>query len=214
MKTAYIFDFDGTLADSMPCWSEKMLNILQSQGVDYPPDIIKRIAPLGDMGTATYFREELGVTLSFAQMQQMMDAFALPKYRDEIVLKPGVEEFLRSSKARGIRLCVLTASPHKMVDPCLKHNGVWELFDQVWTCEDFGMTKSQVQIYTEALKRIGAQACDCAFFDDNLTAIETAAKAGLYTVAVYDATGEAFAPQLKAAADRYIRSFAELQILL
>ena len=210
MKHAYIFDFDGTLVDSMPCWSEKMLSILRTQGISYPPDIIKRIAPLGDWGTAKYFREELGVLLSFEQMQTQMDAFALPKYRDEILLKPGVKEFLEAAKAQGIALYVLTASPHKMADPCLKRNGVWELFDRVWTSEDFGLTKSQVQIYTEALKLTGTQATDTVFFDDNLTAVETAAKAGLYTVGVYDPTGEDFACQMKAAADRYIYGFAEL----
>jgi len=29
IHTAYIFDFDGTLVDSMPYWSEKVLNILK-----------------------------------------------------------------------------------------------------------------------------------------------------------------------------------------
>ena len=55
----------------MPCWSQKMLNILQKSGVDYPADVIRIITPLGDVGTARYFRETLGVPMteeaSFAQ---------------------------------------------------------------------------------------------------------------------------------------------------
>lgn len=52
----YIFDFDGTLVDSMQQWSGKMLHILDENNIAYPPDVIKIITPLGDRGTAEYFR--------------------------------------------------------------------------------------------------------------------------------------------------------------
>ncbi len=210
MKKAYIFDFDGTLVDSVPCWSEKMLNILRSEGIVYPADIIKIITPLGDAGTAEYFRDVLGVRLSKEQMFDRMDAYALPRYRDEIQLKPGVQAYLHKLKGEGCSLYVLTASPHKMVDPCLRRNGVYALFDNVWSCDDFGTTKSDPGIYREAAGRIGVGVKDAVFFDDNLLAVQTAAKAGMKTVGVYDPTAEEFAQQLRSCADRYIHSFEEL----
>jgi len=210
MHKTYIFDFDGTLVDSMPCWSEKMLNILNRYGVSYPADIIKQITPLGDAGTAKYFREVLGVKLSNEQMIAQMDEYALPRYRDSIVMKEGVREYLLFLKDRGCSLNVLTASPHKMLDVCLKRNGIFSLFDNVWSCDDFGTTKSDPGIYIEAIRRIGAEVKDTVFFDDNINAVKTAAQAGLYTVGVYDATGEDFAEQLKSISDVYIYSMTEL----
>ena len=50
--TAYLFDFDGTLVDSMPAWETTMLRILNENHINYPPDIIKTITPLGFAGTA------------------------------------------------------------------------------------------------------------------------------------------------------------------
>ena len=47
-----VFDFDGTLVDSMPTWGGKMLRILKEEGVSYPDNIIEIITPLGDAGTA------------------------------------------------------------------------------------------------------------------------------------------------------------------
>lgn len=210
MGRAHIFDFDGTLVDSMPCWSEKMRNILEEEGVAYPADIIKIITPLGDAGTAKYFREALGVQLSDEEMYARMDAYALPRYRDEILLKKAVWAYLNKLKEEGCNLHVLTASPHKMVDPCLKRNGVYALFDNVWSCEDFGTTKSDPNIYRRAAERIGVGVAEAVFYDDNLLAVQTAAKAGMQTVGVYDATGEDFADQLMQCAGRYIRSFEEL----
>lgn len=205
--TAYIFVFDGTLVDSMPYWSEKMLNILKKNQIDYPADIIKRITPLGDYGTAKYFQETLGVKLSIGEMIEQMDAFALPKYRDIIILKEGVAEYLQMLKKDNCSLNVLTASPHKMLDVCLKRNGIYDLFDHVWSCDDFGTTKSDVRIYGQAVEKIGAQICDTVFFDDNINAVRTAAEAGLYTVGVYDKSGEDFTEQLKETADLYMESF-------
>ena len=117
---AYIFDFDGTLVDSMPTWSAKMLYVLNESGTAYPSDIIKILTPLGDLGSADYFTNSLGCTWTKAQMLQKMDEYALPKYRDDIALKDGVKAYLESLRKAGVSLHVLTASPHKMVDPCLQ----------------------------------------------------------------------------------------------
>lgn len=202
--STYIFDFDGTLVDSMPYWSEKMLNILINNDINYPTDIIKRITPLGDVGTAKFFKNELGVKLSIEEMIKQMDDFALPKYREIITLKPGVLDFLHALKKQNCSLNVLTASPHKMVDVCLERNGVFDLFDNVWTCEDFNMTKSEPQIYIEAVGRVGSKICDTAFFDDNINAVKAAKAAGLFTVGVYDESGKDFSEQMKQNCDLYL----------
>ncbi|MBO5890651.1 MAG: HAD family phosphatase, partial [Alistipes sp.] len=118
--STYIFDFDGTLVDSMPYWSQKMINILEREKIKYPKDIIKIITPLGDVGTAKYFKEEFNVNMSIEEMLEEMDEFALPKYRDAILLKDGVYDYLVMLKKNNLSLNVLTASPHKMLDPCLK----------------------------------------------------------------------------------------------
>lgn len=209
--STYIFDFDGTLVDSMPCWSQKMINILEKNNIEYPSDIIKIITPLGDLGTAKYFKEVLNVKLSIDEMLIRMDEYALPKYRDEITLKNGVAQYLSMLKSRGCSLNVLTASPHKMLDPCLKRNGIYELFNNVWSCDDFNTTKSDVGIYKRAVEKIGAEKCDTVFFDDNPVAVKTASQAGLYTVGVYDESGRDFVGQLKENSDLYIESFEGME---
>ena len=44
MHRTYLFDFDGTLVDSMPCWGEKMLNILRHEGITPKPGLVSHIA--------------------------------------------------------------------------------------------------------------------------------------------------------------------------
>jgi HAD superfamily hydrolase (TIGR01509 family) len=206
----YIFDFDGTLVDSMPHWSQKMINILEQFNVDYPKYIIKIITPLGDKGTAKYYREVLGVPLSDDEMLALMDKYALPKYRDEIGFKDGVYETLETLKEQGASLNVLTASPHRMLDPCLKRLGVFDMFDNVWSCDDFGTTKADVGIYTAAAEKLGVSVSDIVFLDDNIGAVKTAKAAGMQTVGVYDPSGEEFTDALRQTADRYVVNLKEL----
>ncbi|MBR4072858.1 MAG: HAD family hydrolase, partial [Clostridia bacterium] len=156
---ALLFDFDGTLVDSMPCWTEKVLNILRITNTPYPENIIELITPLGDKGTAEYFRNQLNVPLTYEEMFDLMDSYALPMYRDKIPLKESVAEFLNNMSEK-YSLNVLTASPHKMLDPCLKRLGIYGAFDNVWSCDDFKTTKSDVNIYKKVAEKLGCKVKD------------------------------------------------------
>lgn len=210
MKKAYIFDFDGTLADSMPTWAGKIFHILHNTGTPYPEDLLKQIVTLGDKGAAAFLQEKLGLQLSTEEIFAMMDEYALPRYANEVQLKKGVREYLQHLKQHGATIHVLTASPHKMVDPCLKRTGVYDWFDNIWSCDDFGMTKSQPEIYHAALASMGLTITDGVFFDDSILAVRTAVEAGLFTVGVHDALAEEYTQQIKQTANLYIENFREL----
>ena len=211
MKTL-IFDFDGVLMDSMPYWGGAMLQFLKNNAIPYPADIIRQITPLGNSGAIAYFQKNLGLTKDLSASLEEVRAIMLPHYRDTIPLKEGVAAFLRAAKAAGCSLNVLTASPHITVDPCLQRNGIFDLFDNIWSCEDFGTTKSDPGIYTAAAGRLGVAMEDCVFFDDNIIAARTAIQAGMPTVGVYDASGEAFKEEMQRTVPRYIGGFTELQV--
>lgn len=207
MIKACLFDFDGTLADSMPVWSRKMFHILEQCGIDAPEGLLRTITPLGDRGTARYFRETLGVPLSEQELLARMDAYALPRYREEIPPKPGALDYLRTLRGQGLRLFLLTASPHRMFEPALRRWGAAELFEVCWCCDDFGRVKSDARIYTDAAGKIGVRPDELLFFDDNRIALQTAKSAGLPVAGVYDPSSDADWPAIMAFSDASIRDY-------
>ena len=205
-----LFDMDGTLVDSMPYWARSVIQILEEEGIPYPDDLVRILTPLGYRGSARYYREVLGMNDDEDDLVRRMKANATPLYRDVIRLKPFVRDYIEKLRGEGITCCVLTASPHSSTDVCLQSNGVFDLFEQVWCTDDFGLTKDDPEIYRQAADRLGCDVSVIRFFDDNYLALKTAKDAGLEVYGVYDASSEGDKDAICSMADRYIESFREL----
>lgn len=210
MIKTYLFDFDGTLVDSMPTYVSLMLRILDENGISYGDDLVKIITPLGFLYTAKYFREKLGMQMPEGEIVALMRQYATYEYTHNIPAKANVIQVLRLLKARGCDLNVLTASPHTSLDPCLKRLGVWELFTNVWSCDDFGTTKADTNIYRMAADKMGVAVEQVLFLDDNINADKTAKEAGMQVCGVYDDSSADMVEEMKAVCDRYIFDFSEL----
>ena len=211
MKKTYLFDFDGTLVDSMPTFVSVMLRILDERGIKYGDDIVKIITPLGYAGTAEYFRT-LGARESASELIEIMNSYARHEYENNIPAKAGVIETLEKMREEGHSLNVLTASPHVALDPCLKRLGIWELFDNVWSCEDFSTTKADPEIYKMAARKMSVDIGDVIFVDDNINAVKTAKAAGAVSVGIFDESGAEYMDEFKAVASGYVMDLPELYI--
>ncbi len=205
----YLFDFDGTLVDSMPTYVASMLKILDDEGIEYGEDIVKIITPLGLLGTAKYYIG-LGVKRSIDDIVDKMRAYMLDEYFYNIPAKNNVIDVLKELKARGAGLHVLTASPHVTLDACLKRLGIFGMFENVWSCDDFNTTKADPEIYRMAAERIGAPVSEILFLDDNLNADLTAKSAGMKVCGVFDESSREYTDEIRAATDHYIKDFSEL----
>lgn len=208
-KKAYLFDFDGTLVDSMPTFSSVMLGILDEYGIPYGEDTVKIITPLGYAGTAAYF-VGLGIKESPERLVEKMQQNALDSYAHHIPEKKGVSETLKTLKANGAELCVLTASPHSALDVCLKRLGLYDLFTHVWSCDDFGTTKANPDIYKMAASKMGFRPEDVIFVDDNVNAVRTAREAGMMAYGIFDESSADCVGEMQKSAYRYFKEFSEL----
>ena len=208
----YLFDFDGTLVDSMPVYASMMLDILREYGVPHEKDIIKVTTPLGYKKTAELFAS-MGLPLAADEIEAIMNARAVEAYTHRVEAKAHVIDALRRLKARGDSLNVLTASPHAMLDPCLKRLGIYDWFDNVWSCDDFATTKADPKIYHRAAERIGQRVEHIWFLDDNPGADRTAKAAGMRVCGVYDDSSAEYEQEMRAVCDAYIRDFSQIGML-
>ena len=205
----FLFDFDGTLVDSMPTYTSVMLRILDENNIQYGNDIIKTITPLGYLGSAKYFNK-LGVSLPEEELVSIMKRYAYDEYAYNIPAKTNVITTLKKLKEQGADLNVLTASPHSVLDVCLKILGILDIFTNVWSCDDFNTTKADVNIYKMASQRLGKSVEDILFLDDNYNADKTAKEAGMKVCGVYDESSKDSVDEIKSVTDHYIYDFSEI----
>jgi len=208
LKT-YLFDFDGTLVDSMPSYVSAMLKILDDNGIKYSDDIIKIITPLGVIGAAEYYIK-IGLDMPKEEIISLMKQYMAEAYFYHIEAKENVITVLRELKKRGDSINVLTASPHLTLDACLKRLGIFDMFDNVWSCDDFSTTKSDPEIYKMVAEKLGEKVENVLFLDDNLNADKTAKQAGMKVCGVYDDSSKEYTEDIKEVADYYIYNFSEL----
>ena len=193
----------------MPSYCSAMLRILDENGIEYGPDLIKIITPLGMNGTAEYYLR-LGVPQTKENIMRRMGELMLDAYHYHIPAKENVIPVLQKLKEEGASLNVLTASPHITLDACLKRLGIFDIFDNVWSCDDFCTTKADPEIYKMAAERLGQPIESILFLDDNLNADKTAKAAGMPVCGVYDASSAEYAEEMKTVNDFYIDDFSQL----
>jgi HAD superfamily hydrolase (TIGR01509 family) len=195
----------------MTCgWVEMLTGFLKKRGIAYPDDLVKKVIPLGPVGCAKYYRESFGVKENVEEIVEEFKNTLRSKYENEILAKPNVEKALRELKTRGASLNVLTASPHVFLDPCLKRLGLFELFDNVWSVEDFSMTKADETIYQAVADRLGEDIRDCIMVDDSIAVLQVAKRSGIQTIGVFDDFSADMEEEMRKTADKYVYDFMEL----
>lgn len=208
MKTL-LFDFDGTLVNSMPVVWEGFYGLLDEYHVVYPDNIVNLVTALSYPGIANAFIG-FGLPLSEEAVLARMHKNVIEAYKNKIPAKNNVISALQQLKSDGYDLNILSGSPHAMIDPCLERLGIRELFSNVWSCDDFNTVKTNPEIYKMAAKGLQMAPGEVLFFDDNYHSIETAKRAGMLACGVYDEFSSEYADSVKELADYYITDFSEL----
>lgn len=206
-----IFDFDGVLVDSMPYYTRAITDILETRGIPYERrEVVQDVTTLSRAEIARYLIARFHVALSADAIVAEIDRKSIAAYRQVIPAKLGVAETLAELRRAGYGLAVLTATPHPMVDECLKRLGLYDSFDFVWSCDDFGMSKNTPDIFRAVAERLAVPVADCMMMDDNITALTNAKKAGMGAIGVYDPTSSRLNGQIKAICDDYVYQLREL----
>lgn len=212
-KKIAVFDLDGTLVDSMPYFTRGMLSIADEAGLTYDDNLIKILTPLGYTKSAEYYVGELGVQDTVANIVKRIEKKLVYEYSNNIYLKPGVWEYLKKLHDEGTQIYVLTASPHIVTDACLAHNNVhgkFHWFEKIWSVEDFGLSKSDPEIFVKVAQTIGCEVGEVHYFDDSLIALRNAKEAGYITYGVYDTQTPDEVETMKGLCDKVVMSFEEM----
>ena len=208
MLKGAIFDFDGTLVDSMFIWDTIGEDYLRSLGKEPHEDLKETFMTLTLEEAAEYYRTHYGVTLSVKEIVDGVNTMVEGIYRTRVALKQGVADFLAQLKENGARMCIATVTDRYLVEETLDRLGILQYFSEIFTCAEVGYGKDKPIIYRKALEHLDTAKNETYVFEDSLFALKTAKADGFTTVGVYD-RHENRQDNLKNLADYYIVDFAD-----
>ena len=179
----YIFDCDGTLADTMPLHYQSWQRVVGELGGEFPQDLFYQF---GGIPTARIFellRDEHGLKIS--------DVHAAAERKEEYFVemihevKP-IEPVLEIAKRlhTTVPMAVASGGYRKYVELTLDAIGVRELFDAVVCSEDYVRGKPFPDPFLEAARRLNVAPADCLVFEDSPLGVEAARAAGMDCVFV------------------------------
>lgn len=203
-----IFDFDGTLFDSMFIWDTAGETYLRSIGKEPADDLKSILKPMSLYQSADYLKEHYGISLSTEEIMDGINRTVEDFYFHTVQPKPGVIDFLEELVGKGVRMCIATATDRYQAEAALIRCGMQRYFSAIFTCTEAGSGKDQPLIFRMAMEHLGTDRSNTVVVEDAWHAVRTAKDDGFIVAAVYDAH-ESMQRSIREAADVYLSDFSD-----
>jgi HAD superfamily hydrolase (TIGR01509 family) len=172
---AAIFDFDGVLVQTAPCWERAYRWTLAGVGRTLEPRLLAALSGASVDGAAA----ELGVAAEDLRLQ-LSAAFRQERH----ALLPGARELVLELRTRSA-LAVATNAPEELVRGTLRDTGLLDCFELLVSAETPpNRAKPAPDVYTNACRELDVAPGDALAFEDSPVGVLAARTAGLVVVHV------------------------------
>ncbi len=204
---AIIFDLDGTLIDSMNVWSDIDKEFFKMHDLPFEKDYQKEIGHKGLKEIAAYTKTRYNLKESEDEIISIWLDMAKEAYAYKIPLKEGVKSFLEYLQSKNIKMGIATSNSLELTELVLKHHDIYKYFSKVVTVNELKTNKGSPDIYLHISDSFGLTPNECIVFEDLLTGIRTAKKAGYKVVGVKEISSLDKEKEIKEIADLYISNY-------
>lgn len=204
-----IFDFDGTLFDSMGIWDTAGKDYLRCVDRAAAADLQDTLKTMSLYQSACYLQREYQLHQSAEEIMAGINHVVEDFYLHTAQPKPGAGKLLELLGRQGVKLCIATATDRYQVEAALRRCGMYGFFREILTCTEVGHGKEQPHIFRAALALLETDRANTIVVEDALHAIQTAKKDGFITVAVYD-SHETNKKMVQSLADFYLPDYSDL----
>jgi HAD superfamily hydrolase (TIGR01509 family) len=179
---AYLFDCDGTVADSMPLHYVAWKKALGEHGCEFPEDVFYAWGGMPAAEIVATLSAQQGLSLAaeeVAHRKELLYYELLP----ELKAVPEVLEHIELGHGR-VPMAVVSGSTRDSVTKSLELLGLLDRFDTLVCAEDYTKSKPDPEPFLVAAARLGVEPGDCLVFEDTEMGIQAATAAGMASVKV------------------------------
>ena len=180
-KSLVIFDWDGTLMDSIGLIVETMHIAGEAHGFQTTDQAVQDIIGLSLMNGIDILYPKANESQKLAIQQSYADYYIANSHRTPLF--DPIENMLQRLQAQGKQLAVATGKKRKGLDRVLDASGSHDYFVMT-RCADESGSKPDPQMLTDILNYTQQQIADSVFVGDSIYDIQMANQLGMTSIAV------------------------------
>lgn len=179
---AFLFDLDGTLANSMPLHNEAWITTLRNHGRSITAEILQEYAGIQNPRTVELFNQRFGWDLQAPKVIEEKEArfmATIDKVKPiEAVLKIALDHYEQKP------LAIVSGGHRELVTHTLRTLGIGNLFSVLVCAEDTEKGKPHPDPFLKAAELLKVSPKSCLVFEDGEAGIRGARAAGMGVVKV------------------------------
>jgi HAD superfamily hydrolase (TIGR01509 family) len=179
---AYLFDCDGTVADSMPLHYKAWKRALADYGCPYPEELFYAWGGKPVRQIIADLNEINGLHMPVDELAALKESYYLEQL-PQLQPIPSVLEHIHAQYGR-IPFAVVSGSRRSSVVGSLTVLGILDKFETLVCAEDYKYGKPAPDCFLLAAERLGIPPAQCLVFEDTGLGIEAASAAGMASVRV------------------------------
>lgn len=183
-NTAFIFDMDGTIIDSMPTHVDSWIQALTEFGHAITVEELHK-NNLGNVYDVV--RSILGDHLSdddVVRIAARKEIIFREKYKPMMKLLEGLDSFLSQTRRLGIPTALATNADWDNIDYVVDGLNIRDCFDVIIGGMDVQRAKPDPEMFLLAAERLNVNPNNCIAFEDSANGVMAAQAAGMQTVLV------------------------------
>jgi HAD superfamily hydrolase (TIGR01509 family) len=179
---AYLFDCDGTVADSMPLHYLAWSKALGEWNCKFPEERFYELGGVPILEIIERLGREQSIEMPVAQVAKRKEELYF-EYLPKLQCVPEVLEHIDLQHGR-IPFAVVSGSTRDSVEASLRKLRLLERFDVLVCAGDYGKSKPDPEPFLIAAERLGVAPESCLVFEDTQMGIDAAIAAGMAYVRV------------------------------
>lgn len=209
--TGAIFDFDGTLFNSMHLWRGVKYKFFDKLGIVLTDEDREVFKNLYLMESIAYAVKHFNIKMTEKELQDSFFDLMKELYLGDATPKNDIIDFLEKLRSKGVKIAIATATGERALEAVVEKFGMTDYFDAVYSTYTVGASKREPKVYDVALEAIGTDKSTTWVFEDALYAATTAKANGYNVVGIYDPS-EPEQEKLKEIVDIYIHNYDEVPV--
>lgn len=180
---AVVFDCDGLLMNTEPCWLEAEREVFARRGLDFGPAQQAEFIGRAMSVNAAVMAELFGEPGNAPAIEAEVHATVLEVITAQAEPMAGARELVAQVAAK-VPVAVATNSPRALLEVTLRRGGFDDVFAVSVAVDEVSQPKPHPAIYATTCDRLGLPPASVLALEDSLTGLAAAQAAGMRVIGV------------------------------